>query len=80
MKGKKNIKNIFSILVRKLQSLENTKSNENMKQLSIPRARKEKLNETAETKKKFYWPSGTCPIVGDSMINGIDKKKKKKKN
>ena len=59
----------------KLQSLGNTKDNENTKQLSVPQARKENLNETAETKKEFHWPSGTCAIVGDSMINGIDEKK-----
>ena len=35
----------------KLQSLENTKNNENTKQLSVPQARKENLNEAAETKK-----------------------------
>ena len=58
----------------KLQSLENTKNNENTKQLSVPQARKENLNETAETKKELHWPSGTCAIVGDSMINGIDEK------
>ena len=58
----------------KLQSLENTKNNKNTKQLSVPQARKENLNEIAETKKELHWPSGTCAIVGDSMINGIDEK------
>ena len=58
----------------KLQSLENTKNNENTKQLSVPQARKENLKETAETKKELHWPSGTCVIAGDSMINGIDEK------
>ena len=59
----------------KLPSLENTKNNENTKQFSDPQARKEHLNETAETDKEFHRPSGTCAIVGDSMINGIDEKK-----
>ena len=59
----------------KLQSLENNKNNENTKQSSVLQARKENLNETAEPKKEFHCPSGTCAIVGDSMINGIDKKK-----
>ena len=55
--------------------MENTKSKENMKQLSDPQARKENLNETAKTKKIFHWPSGTFAIVGDSVINGIYEKK-----
>ena len=58
----------------KLQSLENTKNNNNTKQLSDPQARKENLYETVKFKKKFHGPSGTCVIVGDSMINGIDEK------
>ena len=37
----------------KLQSLDNIKNNENMKQLSVPQARRENLNKTAETKKEF---------------------------
>ena len=56
----------------KLPSLEN---NENTKQFSDPQAGKEHLNETAETDKEFHRPSGTCAVVGDSMINGIDEKK-----
>ena len=58
--------------------LENTKNNENTKQFSGPQARKENLNETPETNKEFHWPSGTCALVGDSMINGIDEKKLQK--
>ena len=27
---------------------------------------------------KVYWPSGTCTIVRDSIINGIDEKHHKK--
>ena len=59
----------------KLPSLESTKNNKNTKQFSDPQVRKEHLNETAETDKEFHRPSGTCAIVGDSMINGIDEKK-----
>ena len=58
----------------KIPSLENTQNNENTKQFGDPQARKENLNETAETSKEFHWPSGTCVIVGDSMINGIDER------
>ena len=56
-------------------SLENTRNNENTKQFSDPQARKENIKETAETSKEFHWPSVTCAIVRDSMVNGIDKKK-----
>ena len=59
----------------KLPSLESTKNNKNTKQFSDLQVRKEHLNETAETDKEFHRPSGTCAIVGDSMINGIDEKK-----
>ena len=59
----------------KLQSLENTENNENTKQLSVPKAREENLNETTENKKESNWPSGTCGIVDDFMFNGIDEKK-----
>ena len=62
----------------KLLSLENTKNNENTKQLSDPQAGKENLNKTVETKKEFHWPLGTCAIVSDSKINGIDKKNYRK--
>ena len=58
----------------KLQAFENTKNIKNPKQLSDPQSRKENLNQTTETKKEFYWPSSTCTIIGDSMINGIGKK------
>ena len=58
----------------KLQSVENTKNNENTKQLSVSQTRKENLNEIAEAKKEFQWPMGNCTIIGDSMINSIDKK------
>ena len=49
-----------------------------MKQFSDPQARKENINETAETNKQFHWPSSTCAIIGDSMVNGIDEKKLQK--
>ena len=32
-------------------------------------------NEKDETDNQFCWPSGTCAIVGDSMVNGIDEKR-----
>ena len=62
----------------KSPSLENTNNSENTKQFCDPQARKENLNETAEINKEFQWPSGTCAIVGDSMVNGIDEKKLQK--
>ena len=48
------------------------------RQFSDPQARKENINETAETNEEFHWPSVTCAIVGDSMVNGIDEKKLQK--
>ena len=58
----------------KSPSSENTKNNKNTKQFSDPQAREENINEAAETNKEFHWPSGTCTIVGDSRVNGIDEK------
>ena len=37
------------------------------RQFNDLQARKENINETAETNEEFHWPSGTCAIVGDSM-------------
>ena len=54
---------------------EKTENNKNRKQFSDPQARKENISEAAEINKDFHWPSGTCAIVGDSMVNGIDEKK-----
>ena len=62
----------------KLPPLQNTKNIKNTKQFSDPQAGKKNLNETAETSKEFHQPSGTCAIVGDSMINGIHEKKLQK--
>ena len=59
----------------KSPSLGNIKNNENTKLFSDPQARKENINETAETNKEFHWSSCTCAIVGGYMGNGIDKKK-----
>ena len=59
-------------------SSENALNNENTKQFSHPQVRKENIKETAETNKEFHWQSGTCAIVGDSMVNGIDEKKLQK--
>ena len=58
--------------------MENTKNNENMKQFSDPQARKENIDDTTETNKESHWTSGTCAIVGDSMVNGIDENKLQK--
>ena len=62
----------------KSRSFENTNNNENTKQFCDPQARKENLNETPEINKEFHWPSGTCAIVSDSMVNDIDEKKLQK--
>ena len=62
----------------KSPSSENTKNNKNTKQFSDQQAKKENINEAEETNKEFHWPSGTCAIVGDSMVNGIDEKKLQK--
>ena len=59
-------------------SSENTQNNKNTKQFSDQQARKENINEAAETNKEFRWPSSTCAIVSDSMVNGIDEKKLQK--
>ena len=32
-------------------------------------------HEQVERDNQFCWPSGTCAIVGDSMVNGIDEKR-----
>ena len=62
----------------KSPSSENTKNNKNTKQFSDQQAKKENINEAEETNKEFHWPSGTCAIVGDSMVNGIDEKRLQK--
>ena len=59
----------------KSSSSEKNKNNKNRKQFSDPQARKENISEAAESNKDFHWPSGTCAIVGDSTVNGIDEKK-----
>ena len=62
----------------KSPSSENTKNNKNTKEFSDQQAKKENINEATETNKEFHWLSGTCAIVGDSMVNGIDEKKLQK--
>ena len=62
----------------KSPSSENTKNNKNTKQFSDQEAKKENINKAEETNKAFYWPSGTCTIVGDSMVNGINEKRLQK--
>ena len=62
----------------KSPSMENTKNNENTKQFCDPQTRKGTLNEIVETSKEFHWPSGTCVIVGESMVKGIEEKKLQK--
>ena len=51
---------------------EKTHNNKNTKQFSDPQAGKESIKETAETNKEFHWPSSTCAVVGDSIVNCID--------
>ena len=77
IKEEKHQENLLNTGCKSLP-LENTKDKENTIQFSDPQARKEKINETAETNKEFHWPSGTCGIVGHSMVNGIDEKKSQK--
>ena len=72
------MKNIFWTLVVNHWPQKFTKSNKNTKQFSDPKARKENINEAAEIDKEFHWQSGTCAIFGDSMVNGINKKKLQK--
>ena len=62
----------------KSPSSENTKNNKNTKQFSDQQAKKENINKAEETNKEFHWPSGTCAVVGDSMVNGIDEKRLQK--
>ena len=59
---------------RKSPSVENNKNKENLKQCSNLQDRHVDKNQPKETNNKSLWPSGTCVIVGDSMVNGIDEK------
>ena len=71
----------------KSRSSEKNKNDKNTKQFSDQQAQKENINEAAETNKRitvknngkeFHLPLGTCAINGDSMVNGIDRKKLQK--
>ena len=62
----------------KSPSSENIKNNKNTKQFRNQKAKKENINEAEETNEGFHWPSGTCAIVGDSMVNSIDEKRLQK--
>ena len=37
-------------------------------------------NKKDERDNQYCWPSGTCAIVGDSMVNGIDEKRLSQKH
>ena len=55
-------------------SLDYNKSNKNSKQCSSLQDRNIDKNEPKETNNQFPWASGTCAIVIDSMVKGIDEK------
>ena len=65
---------------RKSPSLENNKNNENSKQYDNLQNRNVDKNQPKETNNQSLRPSGTCAIVGDCMVNGIDKKRFFKKH
>ena len=60
--------------------LENNKKNENQKQCDNLQDRNVDKKQPKETNNNSLWSSGTCVIVGDSMVNGIDKKRLPKKD
>ena len=60
--------------------LENNKSNENQKQCDNLQDRNVDKKQPKETNDNSLWPSGTCVIVSDSMVNGIDEKRLSKKH
>ena len=60
-------------------SLKNNKNNEKSKPSNNLQDRNLNKNQPQETNNKSLWPSGTCVIVGDSMINSIDEKGLSKK-
>ena len=70
----RNTRNIFTNAGHKSQSLENNESNENSKQRTDHQDRNVDKNEPKGTNNQSHWPSGTCALVGDSMMNDIDKK------
>ena len=53
-------------------SLKNNKTNENSKQCNDLQDRNVDKYGPKETNYQSHWPLGTCTIVGDSMVNGID--------
>ena len=59
--------------------LENNKNNENPKQCDNLQDRNIDKKQPKETNNNSLWPSGTCVIVGDSVVNGIDEKRLSKK-
>ena len=60
--------------------LENNKNNKNQKQCDNLQDRNVDKKQPKETNNNSLWPSGTCVIVGDSMVNGIDEKRLSKKH
>ena len=65
---------------RKSPSLENNKNNENSKQCDNLQDRHVDKNQPKEINNKSLWPSGTCVIVGDSVVNGINENRLSKKH
>ena len=60
--------------------LENNKNNGNTKQCDNLQDRNIDKKQPKETNYDSLWASGTCVIVGDSMVNGIDEKRLSKKH
>ena len=75
---RRSTKNIFAGCKSSL--LENSKNNENHKQCDNLQDRNVDKKRPKETNNNSLWSSGTCVIVGDSMVNGIDKKRLSKKH
>ena len=60
--------------------MENNKNNKNPKQCDNLQDRNVDKKQPKETNNNSLWPSGTCAIVGDSVVNGIDEKRLSKKH
>ena len=60
--------------------LKNNKNNENQKQCANLQEKNRDKKQPKETNNNSLWPSGTCDIVGDSVVNDIDEKQLSKKH
>ena len=60
--------------------LENNKNNENPKQCNNFQGRNVDKKQPKETNNNSLWPSSTCVIVGESMVNGTYEKQLSKKH